>query len=103
MVQKIVENGQKFLDPFYVFLWDGSLIRADICVNQCPGSSACTVKVEMHSDDSLQRKAPNDAKNGQKMAQNGIFWTHCAFFSAMASWKRLIFMSITTQGPLIVV
>ena len=61
------------MDPFRVFLCDGSLIRADICVNQCARSSACSVKAESHSDKSLQRKAPTGAKNGQKMAKNRHF------------------------------
>ena len=36
----------------------------------------------------------------QKWPKNRHFWTHSAFFSAMASWKGLIFMSINALSLL---
>ena len=72
MAQKWPKNGH-FLDPFRVFLCDGSLEKADIDVNQCAESLECSVMARSHSDKSSQRKALNGAKNRQKWPKSRHF------------------------------
>ena len=66
MVKKMVKKWPKnrhFSDPFRVFLCDGFLENVDIYVNEHAASLDCSVEARSHSDNSLQRKARNGAKN----------------------------------------
>ena len=87
MVQKVAQKWPKnghILDPFGVFLCDGSFEKVDIHVNQCAVSLECSVMARSHSDKSSQRKALDGAKNRQEWPKNRHFFDQFAFFRPMA-------------------
>ena len=62
-----------FFETFLVFLCDGALEKVDIYVKKRAEFPQYSVKAPSHSDNSLQMKALDGAKNGRKWSKIGIF------------------------------